>query len=161
MLRMSRKLDYGLLVLSHLVGQGPTGASARDIAERFGISQAFVANVLKALAQSGLVRSFRGVHGGYTLARAPARITMLDVLGALEGPFAWAECSQRPADSQRDCELVAVCPVCEPIKNLHHRIEELLRSTTLADITGATVAGQNAHTLRATPGKPSPDDPEG
>ena len=66
---LSRKADYALLILSYL-HQRPDGGTARAIAEQFGLSRPFVANILKELCQNGFVASHRGVKGGYALARA-------------------------------------------------------------------------------------------
>src|SRR5207249_7549133 len=63
---LSRKVDYALLILSYLRHR-PEGGCARAIADRFGLSRAFVANILKALCQQGFVVSHRGVKGGYVL----------------------------------------------------------------------------------------------
>ena len=60
---LSRKTDYALLILSHL-SERPAGGSAREIADRFGLSKAFLANILKELCQKGFVSSHRGVKGG-------------------------------------------------------------------------------------------------
>ena len=60
---LSRKTDYALLILWYLHGH-PTGGCARTIAEHFGLSRAFVANILKELCQKGFVGSHRGVNGG-------------------------------------------------------------------------------------------------
>ena len=63
---LNRKIDYALLVLCYLHHR-PDGGCSRAIAGHFGISRAFVANILKDLCQKGCA-SRRGVHGGYTLA---------------------------------------------------------------------------------------------
>ena len=76
---LSRKVDYALLILSYLHHRA-AGGCARVIAERFGLKKAFAANVLKILCQRGLVRSQRGLHGGYILARPAAEIRLAELL---------------------------------------------------------------------------------
>ena len=68
---LSRKADYALLILSHL-HRRPEGATARAIADKFELSRAFVANILKELCNKGFVVSHRGVKGGYSLGRDAA-----------------------------------------------------------------------------------------
>src|SRR5437899_12970754 len=89
---LSRKADYALLILSHL-HQNREGGNARAIAAKFGISRAFVANILKELCQKGFVDSHRGVKGGYALARPADSITLAELLESIDDGFRWTMCS--------------------------------------------------------------------
>ena len=128
---LSRKADYALLILWFL-DRRDGGASAREVAERFDLSRAFVANILKELCQQGFVTSTRGVKGGYVLARPAAAITLAGLLTALEEPLQTANCTE-PGHGD-GCSLTAVCPVRGPVAALHARIHEVLRSVTLAEL---------------------------
>ena len=87
--RVSSKGDYAcraLLSLAlHDTAPGPT--SVRDIAERTAIPQPYLEQILLALKGAGLVRSKRGVGGGYILARTPAEIRISEILSAVDGPI--------------------------------------------------------------------------
>ena len=87
-MRVSTRGDYAcraLLSLAlHADTDGPT--SVRDIAERTGLPQPYLEQILLALKGAGLVRSKRGVGGGYVLARPPEEITLADIVAAVEGP---------------------------------------------------------------------------
>ncbi len=63
-----------------LIGSSPTRLSAHEMAERLNVSEAHLAKVLQRLAHAGLVRSVRGPHGGFMLARAGSEITLLEVV---------------------------------------------------------------------------------
>jgi Rrf2 family protein len=128
---MSRKVDYALLILSHLHGK-PEGACAREIADRFGLSRSFVANILKEMCHGGFVASHRGVKGGYALHRSAAAISLADLLDALDDPFHLAECSKTPEECA--CTLAPICPVRGPITEVHRRIREVLRGVSLAEL---------------------------
>jgi Rrf2 family protein len=136
---MSRKVDYALLILSHLHAK-TEGGCAREIADRFSLSRSFVANILKEICHHGFVTSHRGVKGGYVLARAAEAITLADLMAALDDPFHLAECTRESADCA--CTLTAVCPVRGPIAEVHQRIRQLLGGVTLAELfrAGATPA---------------------
>ena len=67
--------------------------SAQALAERARLEVPTVSKLLKQLAQAGLVASSRGINGGYRLARAPERITIADIVTAMEGPIGMTECS--------------------------------------------------------------------
>src|SRR5438876_12299057 len=80
---LSRKADYALLILAFLY-ERPEGANARIIADRYGLSRSFVANILKELAGKGFLTSHRGVKGGYTLLRSVKEITLANLLDAID-----------------------------------------------------------------------------
>src|SRR5262249_36749090 len=129
---LTRKVDYAILVLSYL-HHHTEGGSAREIADRFGLSRAFAANILKELAHKGFVTSHRGVKGGYVLLRPASEITLADFLDALEEhPFSLAVCNQGlPGDG---CMLSPQCPVKGPIAEIHQRLRDVLRGVTLAEL---------------------------
>src|SRR5690348_13325742 len=89
---LNRKTDYALLILWFL-HQRPGGGSAREVALRFGLSRAFVANILKELCQRGFVTSHRGVKGGYVLARPAEEVSLAELIDALEEPMRTAACT--------------------------------------------------------------------
>jgi Rrf2 family protein len=138
---MSRKVDYALLILSHLHTK-PEGACAREIADRFGLSRSFVANILKDICHEGFVTSHRGVKGGYVLARPAEAIVLADLVDALDDPFdvhPLPLAGNAPAEDRAPVvfAMTAVCPVRGPIAEVDRRIRELLRSITLAELFAA------------------------
>ena len=85
-MKLSSRSEYGiraLLELAQRQGQGPI--LSREIAERQDIPDAYLNQLLLTLRKAGLVQSLRGPAGGHQLARPPERITMAEVIGALEG----------------------------------------------------------------------------
>jgi Rrf2 family cysteine metabolism transcriptional repressor len=127
---LSRKADYALLLLQYLHTHG--SGNAREMAERFGLSRAFVANILKELGEKGFVSSTRGVKGGYVLARASATITLAELIGAMENGFKLTVCTDHTPDSA--CDVAHVCPVKGTMAEIHRRITDVLRGVTLADV---------------------------
>ena len=87
--KVSTRGDYAsraLLSLAlHIDGPGPT--SVRDIADRTGLPQPYLEQILLALKGAGLVRSKRGVGGGYVLARPASEITLGEIVSAVDGPI--------------------------------------------------------------------------
>lgn len=127
---LSRKTDYALLILLHLHAH-PQGGSAREIADRFGLSRPFVANILKELCGKGYVTSHRGVKGGYVLARPAEAVNLADLIESLDDNFRLAECNQ-PGDD--GCHLIHTCPMKGPMAEIHARIREVLSGLTLANL---------------------------
>ncbi len=135
MMLLSRKTDYALLILAHLHTH-PDGGNARAIAESYGLSRAFVANILKELCQKGFVASHRGVKGGYALQRSADEIPVAEVLESLEDGFRLATCTGHDDAELHldDCAVGHVCPIKGPIGELHRRILDVLRNVTLAEL---------------------------
>lgn len=134
MILISRKVDYGILLLYHLMEHGD-GVSAREMADHFCLSRPFVANILKHLCQEGFVESQRGVHGGYRLARLPGEINLAEVITALDGPFRLMSCAgSGEGEGESPCCLLDVCPVRSPLTRVHDRLLATLASFTLEDL---------------------------
>lgn len=131
MLRLSKKIDYGLMLLSRMCSE-PASASAREMAGRYDLPQPMVANILKALAAHGMLVSTRGVQGGYELARTPQEISLAQVVDALEGPFNLVDCVAG-VDS---CKFTEVCPTHDPIQVVHQKFQNFMSRLTLAEIFG-------------------------
>src|SRR5579862_2727560 len=89
-MKVSTRGDYASRALLSLAlhDDAETPTSVRNIAERTGLPQPYLEQILLALKGAGLVRSKRGVGGGYVLARPPAEITLGQIVSAVEGPIA-------------------------------------------------------------------------
>lgn len=83
----SAKTEYGLVALIELAAVDPPGSTlqAGEICRRQGIPARYLDQMLTSLRKAGLLRSIRGPRGGYQLARAPATITVAEVIACLEG----------------------------------------------------------------------------
>src|SRR6185312_2112051 len=98
--RVSTRGDYACRALLSLTLHGDTDGptSVRDIAERTGLPQPYLEQILLALKGAGLVRSKRGVGGGYVLARDPADIRLSEVVSAVDGPITLGDFGQPHQD---------------------------------------------------------------
>ena len=130
---LSKKTDYALLILSHLY-EHSSGGSAREIADRFGLSKAFLANILKEMCQKGFLTSHRGVKGGYALARPAGEINLAELSEAMEDGLRLTMCTGHQKPEEHDCTIQNMCPIRGPINVIHQRIFEVFRNVTLADV---------------------------
>jgi Rrf2 family protein len=128
---LNRKVDYALLILCYLHHK-IEGGCAREIAQRFGLSRPFVANILKELCRHDFVASHRGVKGGYVLKPQTAGRTLADLIDALDDTVQLAECNTVPTDGC--CHLLDVCPIRVPIGEVHQRIRAVLEGVTLVEL---------------------------
>jgi Rrf2 family protein len=133
MIRLSKQADYGFLAMRHLC-LSPEGQfwSAREIADRFGIPPALMAKLLQRLARKGLLFSHHGKRGGYQIARPASKITLWEVIEAIEGPPRLEGCVHTSGDG---CPRPDACSGQRPLAAMHRKITEWLGSTTLSDLT--------------------------
>ena len=137
MLALTKKVGYGLIALTHLARQPREQlASARSIAEEFGVPASLLMNILKELSSAGYVDSVRGARGGYRLSRAPESVTLAELIGPLAGPIRVAECITAPSGSQpkAECPLSGSCPIMGPVQMVQDRIYNVMSGLTLADV---------------------------
>ena len=87
MFKFSKKVDYSVLLITELVQRDGQITSASTLADKFGLSSDFIANLMKNLSRKGLIRSTRGKNGGYSLLVAPEHITLKDLIQAVDGPI--------------------------------------------------------------------------
>ncbi|HEY3358172.1 MAG TPA: Rrf2 family transcriptional regulator [Polyangia bacterium] len=88
-MRLSRKSEYACLALLELAAHhGRRLVKTTDIARRQGIPREYLAQILNALKAAGYVAAVRGARGGYRLARAPAAISVAEIVRLMDGPLA-------------------------------------------------------------------------
>ena len=113
-MRVSSKGDYACRALLSLTlhDEQTVPTSVRDIAERTALPQPYLEQILLALKGAGLVRSKRGVGGGYVLARPPAQIRLSEILSAVDGPITLGDFGEPHQDGACDhegqCVLLAI-----------------------------------------------------
>ncbi|PZP56430.1 MAG: SUF system Fe-S cluster assembly regulator [Azospira oryzae] len=145
MIRMSKLTDYGTLVMTYLARHSAGVHNAAEIAAATQISLPTVSKILKILAKESLLVSHRGIKGGYSLARAPESITLMEIIDAIEGPIGLTECSSSPGL----CEQETSCSVRVNWMKINSAVRQALTGVTLADMAQPTLAVINADRLYA------------
>src|SRR5208282_2723096 len=103
--RVSTRGDYASRALLSLALHGAeTPTSVRDIAERTGLPQPYLEQILLSLKGAGLVRSKRGVGGGYVLSRTADLVTLAEIVSAVDGPIVAGDFGQPHQDGACDHE---------------------------------------------------------
>ncbi len=130
-MKMSTKGRYGLRVMVELAVQFGAGPVLVDeIAKRQGISAKYIRVLIAGLKTAGLLKAVRGPHGGYELTRAPAGITVLEVVTALEGSLAPVDCV---ADASH-CNRAGCCATRDVWCDVAMAIERTLAGVTLEQL---------------------------
>lgn len=103
---ITQEADYAVRIVFTLAKAGER-RDARSISEEASVSLRFSLKILGKLSNAGIMKSFKGNRGGYELARPPEEISLLDVLSAVEGPFAISRCIHEGNCSKGDtCDCV-------------------------------------------------------
>lgn len=108
MLQITRQTEYAVRGLQELARRD-TGAPVqlKSIAQACGVSEAFLAKIFQMLSQQNIVKSHRGVKGGFSLGRPAAEITLRDIVEVCEGGIALNHCLRKvePCDNRSSCEI--------------------------------------------------------
>jgi len=146
-MKISSRGRYGLRALIDLASHdGEKCISVGSIAQRQGISEHYLEQLMAQLNKAGFVKSVRGLYGGYKLNKPAGEITIAEILRSLEGPMYPIEClSDDTADlcGSGNCKGCVARPVWEKV---YDSINEVLESYTLSDLTG-NPAGTNENSL--------------
>lgn len=128
-LQISRKIEYGTRAMLYLASL-PDGmtTSFREIARKMDIPGDFLAKILKTLVKAKLVRSTRGSHGGYSLARPASHITFLEVIEAVEGQVKVNLCTDK---DHQGCSFTGACTMYSLWQYGQERMLEVYRNARL------------------------------
>ncbi len=133
-LRLTSATDYAIRSMLYIASLPEDRVVLRtEVAEAQKIPPSFTAKILRALVRAGLLRSSRGVHGGFALARPAAEVNLLEVIEAIEGPLGIAECVPDPLK----CEHAVNCPASAVWTLVQERIADILRGITLEALVSA------------------------
>ncbi|MGE0041296.1 MAG: Rrf2 family transcriptional regulator [Vicinamibacterales bacterium] len=132
MLRLSKKADYALIAMKHLATrpEGGASSSAREIAEAYDIPLELLAKVLQRLVRGRLLVSVQGTRGGYRMGRPADRITVADVIQAVDGPVTVTACSE----DDHGCDQYSKCSIRDPLWKIKTRILDALTTMTMAEM---------------------------
>lgn len=131
MFRLSKVADYGIVIMTNLARRPEQQFSAAEIAAESLITLPMASKILKGLTRAGLLLSHRGAKGGYGLARAGERITVAEVITALEGPIALTACVD---DGPGGCDIEALCPARANWQRINDAIRGALDGITMAEM---------------------------
>src|SRR5262245_13496362 len=145
----SQTVEYALRAVVYLADQGQEPRTTQQIAEATKVPAAYLSKVLQGLSRGKLVHSQRGLHGGFTLARAPKDITIWDVVQVIE-----------PIKRIRECPLglashrLRLCPLHKRLAGALALTERAVRATTLAEVLAEPTTSKPLCAFPHTAGPP-------
>jgi len=130
-LRITSAADYAIRAMIHLACLPEGGQALRDdIAQAENIPSSFMAKILRSLVRAQLLRSSRGVNGGFALARPGNEINLLEIVEAVEGPLHLTMCSGQ----DEGCEHSGECPAAPVWFSVQENMKQILSTTTLENL---------------------------
>lgn len=133
----SQTVEYALRAVVFLAHQSPAACTTEQVATATLVPKAYLSKVLQSLVRAGVVHSQRGVGGGVTLVKTPDKLTILEVVNAVE-----------PIQRIQTCPLglkshgVNLCPLHRRVDNALAMVEQAFASSTLAEVLAEPTSSQ-------------------
>lgn len=136
MLRLSKMTDYAVVVLTTLAHADGALHTANSLADRTGLPMPTVQKLLKLLTKGDLLHSHRGAAGGYSLSRGPDRISVVNIIEAIEGPIALTDCVDGGSGG---CGVQGLCSRKNHWEKVNGAVRRALEDVTLADMAAPSL----------------------
>ena len=130
-MQVTKAVDYGIRALLVLASSPATRRHyLNDLAEKADVPRNYLVKILKSLSHAGIVSSFRGMRGGFTLAKDPKNISLRAVIEAIDGPVGVMPC----LSGANQCSRPSPCAAQEIFRSIRERLLTELESHTMADL---------------------------
>ena len=131
MFNLSKKSEYGVMALAYLSSLEPGRlASVGEIAKYSDIPREHLAKILSELVKAGLAASLSGPAGGFRLAKPASRLSLADILNALEKKSGLIDC----ISDEANCKMAERCQIRTPMAQVHRKVNRILEETMLEDL---------------------------
>ena len=130
MLRLTKLTDYAIVILSEMASNPAVRLSSSQVAAATGVNEPTVAKILKQLTCAGVIGSYRGMQGGYQLVHETNEITVRQIIEAIDGPIAIADC----VNGTTGCSVEHKCRVRGNWDKVNNAIIGALDGLTLGEM---------------------------
>lgn len=133
MFKLSKKVEYGLIAVKHMVNKGvQLPSSAKEIADTHKISYDLLSKILQKLKHENILLSIQGIKGGYKLCKEPEEITLASIFNAIEGDMYILDCGLH--DDPSSCKIYDTCILNGPLQKLQRSINGYFNTTKITEI---------------------------
>ncbi|MCL5022365.1 MAG: Rrf2 family transcriptional regulator [Nitrospirae bacterium] len=129
-MQITRETDYAIRCVYYLAGKTGDVTMVEEIARQMHTPRSFLAKILQKLARAKIVKSFRGVKGGFQLSRKPGKISLLDVIEAVQGPVVMNVC----ALDKKLCRFSNTCTIHPVWVDVRSQVEKILKKRNFAGL---------------------------
>ncbi len=131
-MKIKRETDYAIRCILYLAAQQDRVTMIDEIAKEMSVPRDFLAKIVQRLAKQGIIKSFRGIKGGFRLNREAGEINLLEVIEAVEGPVTMNDC----AVDRRSCDRWNACPMHPVWVGVRDEVRSILKSKTFDLLVG-------------------------
>ena len=135
-MRITQEADYALRIACMLAQKGNERAGAAEISEQTSVSTRFALKILHKLVTGGIVRSYKGANGGYTLAREAENVTLRDIIELIDGPLAISKCIDDSHQCSREGVDKSECVLYHIFCRINDGVATKLELISVADVVG-------------------------
>lgn len=134
MLKLSKKTEYALMSARYMaLNDHGKYVTAREIANNYNLSFELVAKVLQIMAKNNLIKSYQGVKGGYTLNKSSEKISLAEIIKAVEPAYEITECL-RNSFEEDSCSYFNYCKIKDPLAEVQKKIDKIFLETKLSEL---------------------------
>jgi len=126
-MQIKRETDYAIRCVHYLASKKDTVIMVDEIAKEMKIPKTFLAKILQKLAKGNIVKSFRGIKGGFLLAKEGSAINLLEVIEAIQGPLFMNLCAIDP----KTCDRSSTCAIHPVWIEIQEQVKKILESRFL------------------------------
>lgn len=130
-MKITREADYAIRIVA-MLAEEEKQVEAKVIAERNDIPYRFTLKILRKIVQAGIIKSQRGVNGGYVLNKRPSEITFREVIEVIDGEVAINKCFENPSI----CRQSGICKVRKKLYDVQKSLSDELEEITFEDVLG-------------------------
>ncbi len=135
-MKLTTTTRYGLMALSDLCAHSETEpVCVNEVASRQNIPVNYLERIFAKLRRAEILTSVRGAQGGFKLAKPAEKITISEIMNALGENVIFGNCQ-----TENGCENANLCPTFELWRRVKNSIDEILNTTTLADLFNTKIA---------------------
>lgn len=151
MLKINKKVEYALMALKFMadkargLGDNQAGAlltSAREVCDEFNTPFDTTAKVMQLMNNQDILKSTKGIKGGYTLNKKLSEITYMELVRLIEGKESIGRVCET---KQGTCELIGKCNIATPVEKLNRKLNQFLETLTLEDLLQGAEFNHHAH----------------
>ena len=131
MIRISKKVEYALMALKFISNSDHKLVTAREISDNKNIPYDLLSKILQKLKNENILASNQGINGGYSMNKRPEDIPLFNLMTAIDGDMAIAECLHE--SGVKDCCMEDTCSIKSPVSLLQKEVEELFKRKSISD----------------------------
>lgn len=126
-MKLTKMGEYAILGLIYMSNQEKDVILAKEVAEKLGLPQKFLAKIFQMLAKSDILNSYKGKGGGFSINRPSENITLGEIIETIQGPSLIMPCAAK----ESNCSRYQLCPLENIFKTAQKQLDDYFNSITL------------------------------